>query len=52
MMQDTAHTADACRAACERYAQATLLPLREAMTVLRYTCRLRDEVVAEVDLKA
>lgn len=52
MMQDTAHTADTCRAACERYAQATLLPLREAMTVLRYTCRLRDEVVAEVDLKA
>ncbi|MDR7103525.1 hypothetical protein [Croceicoccus sp. BE223] len=52
MMQDTAHDAAACRAACERYAAAELVPLREAMTVLRYTCLLRDEVVAEVDLKA
>lgn len=52
MMQDSAGTPEACRAACERYVQAVLIPMRDAMTILRYTCRLRDEVVADVDLKA
>lgn len=52
MMQDATGSPDACRAACDRYAQESLIGMREAVYVLRYTCLFRETVVAAVDLKS
>lgn len=51
MMQDTTLSADACRAACARFAEESIVSMRDAVEVLRYTCHYRETMVADIDLK-
>ena len=51
LMQDTTFSPEVCRAACADYAEKSLVSMREAVRVLRYTCHYRSDLVADVDLK-
>jgi len=50
MMQDATYSAEACRAACTRFAEQSVLSMRDSVMVLRYTCHYRDQLVADINL--
>lgn len=52
MMQDSTLSPDACISACARFAQGSVISMRDAVKVLRYTCEYRGQPVANVDLKS
>lgn len=51
LMQDTTFSPDACASSCARFAEKSVISMREAVYVLRYTCEYRGRMVADVDLK-
>ncbi|GGD31965.1 hypothetical protein [Croceicoccus pelagius] len=51
LMQDTTFSPEACATACARFAEQSVVSMRDAVYVLRYTCEYRGQLVANVDLK-
>lgn len=51
MMQDVTQSAVECRNVCAAYAQSSLLSMRDAVRVLRYTCSYRGKIVDRRSLK-
>jgi hypothetical protein len=51
MMQDVTQSAGECRSVCAAFAQSSLLSMRNAVHVLRYTCSYRGSIVDRRSLK-
>lgn len=51
MMQDATLSPDACVAACAKFAEESVVSMRDAVSILRYTCEYRGKRVADVNLK-
>ena len=51
MMQDVADNAQHCRSLCSQFAESSLLSMRDAVRVLRYTCSYQGRIIDRRNLK-
>ncbi len=51
MMQHATGSSSACKQVCAQFAQESLMSMRDAVRVLRYTCEYRGRVVERRNLK-